>query len=496
MAQVEDQRKGRTYRTPTMPTAGAFADRIPDGAWAGQRCFIIGGGPSLKGFDFERLRGQGRIIAINKAFKDVPFADIMFAMDRPLLDDLSSGKLGEDYRQAFEAFEGAKLWLDLSGYSYPAGVYSVPSAGATGWSKSLSQGLVHGNNSGYGAINLAMILGASPIYLLGYDCSRGPAGEKHYHNGYLSGSNPDAMNIFKREIEAGAKLIEGRARIINLNPQSALSCFPFGNVDDVLPKVKAPEDLGITVITPTGDRPLAFGLCQKWMTNQTRKPDQWIIVDDGKAPMDSGAMVEWANLRMPGVPLGIRREPKPTDPKHTLDLNLKAALPYITGDKILIMEDDEYYAPGYIEEMARRLDSFEVVGICQSKYYHLPTGGYQQIGNVGHASLAQTGFRRSFLSVFASLIQNGDNSKWPDDKLWRLVNATKGKRDGINSLLFVDKETPLYVGIKGLPGRGGMGAGHNPGMYRGQIDGKDRPQLKKWIPNDYQAYLDVLAGMK
>ena len=57
---------------------------LPDGSWSGRRCFIVGGGPSLKGFDFERLRGE-RVIAINKAFYDVPFADIVFAMDSPFL---------------------------------------------------------------------------------------------------------------------------------------------------------------------------------------------------------------------------------------------------------------------------------------------------------------------------------------------------------------------------------------------------------------------------
>jgi hypothetical protein len=490
MAMKEAQTKfvnGRTYRTPASPAARSFSDRFPDGCWKGQRCFIIGGGPSLKGFDFERLRGE-RVIAINKAFKDAPFADIMFAMDHPLIELLASGKLGEDYRQAFEFFPGAKLWLDLSGYSYPAGVYSVPSAGATGWSTSLSQGLVHGNNSGYGALNLAMILGAGPIYLLGYDCKRGADGSKNYHNGYLSGSNPDAMNIFKREIEAGAKLEQAIShRIVNLNPDSALACFPFGDVDKILPKVVPMAEQKITVITPTGDRPLAFALLRRWMDQQTRKPDQWIVVDDGKAPF----------IRDPeyrGGPFQyIRREPRPTDPKHTLDLNMKAALPLISGGKILVMEDDEYYAPGYISEMSKHLDSFEVVGICRSKYYHLPSGGYQQIGNVGHASLAETGFRRSFIPSFARCIDNGIVAHWLDDQLWKLVRDSKGTTTKISSLLFVDTATPLYVGIKGLPGRGGMGMGHQTRMYK-TTDSADRAILKQWIPKDYQVYLDVIAG--
>jgi hypothetical protein len=235
--QERDRARVRTYRAVARPPAVPLADRLPDGAWCGRRCFLIGGGPSLKGFDFLRLRGE-RVIAINKAFLDVPFADIMFGMDHPLIDDLTSGRLGEPYRQAFEAFAGLKLWLDISGYVYPPGIYSLPSAGEIGWTRSLEQGLYHGQNSGYAALNLALILGANPIYLLGYDCARGPAGEKNYHNGYPGHGNPDAMDIFRRAFEAGAAMLApGGPRVVNLNPKSALQCFEFGDIDRVLPAI-------------------------------------------------------------------------------------------------------------------------------------------------------------------------------------------------------------------------------------------------------------------
>ena len=225
-------RTWRNNQVAASPAQRPAWEILPDGSWAGRRCFIVGGGPSLKGFDFERLRGE-RVIAINKSFYDVPFADIVFGMDRPFLDWIMEGKLGDNFKTAFEAFEGVKLWLDLSGYSYPPGVYSLPSAGEIGWTKSLRDGLFHGQNSGYGALNLAMVLGGDPVYLLGYDCSRGPAGEKNYHDGYPSGGNPDALNIFKRAFEAGAALLNGRPRVINLNPDSALRCFEFGDKDDL-----------------------------------------------------------------------------------------------------------------------------------------------------------------------------------------------------------------------------------------------------------------------
>ena len=200
----------------------------------------------------------------------------------------------------------------------------------------------------------------------------------------------------------------------------------------------APADSRITCITPTGDRPLAFALCQRWIMNQTVKPDQWLVIDDGKKPMTPFVPMEY-----------VRREPKSTDPKHTLNLNIKTAIPLIKGDKILILEDDEYYAPQYIEEMSRRLDDHEIVGIIKAKYYHLITGGYSQVGNDRHASLAQTAFRRSLLPELELLVDTKE--KYLDIEIWKQVRSR-----GANLHLFQDSDKLLYVGIKGLPGRAGI----------------------------------------
>lgn len=231
--------------------------------------------------------------------------------------------------------------------------------------------------------------------------------------------------------------------------------------------------MSLTIITPTGDRPLAFALCQNWVRKQTLQPDQWIVIDDGKIPTKPFVSVQY-----------VRREPRPDDPQQTLILNLKTAVPLIKGDKVMIIEDDEYYAPEYLEEMALRLDQHEVAGIARAKYYHLPTGGYQQIANTKHSSLAQTGFRSSFVPKFSE-IWEGDPSL--DMRIWQKVGQNQG-------LLFVDAFKPLYLGIKGLPGRMGIGVGHNPSFYRNFKDDADRAILRKWVPQDYQIYLDVLNG--
>ena len=235
-----------------------------------------------------------------------------------------------------------------------------------------------------------------------------------------------------------------------------------------------PDGSRITCITPTGDRPLAFALCRQWMLHQTVKPDQWIVVDDGKIPLTSARGMQY-----------IRREPQPDDPRFTLSLNLAAALPLIKGDKIFIIEDDDYYAPDYIAEMSRRLDSHEVVGLMHAKYYYLPTGGYQTHANATHCSLAETAFRSSFLPEMPEILRLSTES-YVDLRIW-IKAGTRGYR-------FNDNEKPLYLGIKGLPGRSGIGIGHDPGRYRKNKDAANRPMLKRWVPKDYQVYLDITNG--
>jgi glycosyltransferase involved in cell wall biosynthesis len=254
---------------------------------------------------------------------------------------------------------------------------------------------------------------------------------------------------------------------------------------------------GITCITCTGDRPLALSLCQRWLKNQTLVPNQWIIVDDGKIPAK--------NLDFIGLNYVYRRV-KPNEPKHTMLLNLKEAFEWVKGDKIFFFEDDEYYAPNYIEEMSSRLDNYEVVGIGRSKYYYLPLTKYGVHSNMGHASLAQTAFKRSFFNEIKDILF-GDN--YFDIRIWKLVNGTNASfeskvtsiSESISSdgkgLIFDDKNSSLYVGMKGMPGRAGIGSGHNGNMSWYALD-TNKSVLKKWISKeeDFKIYSHLLDDTK
>jgi hypothetical protein len=208
---------------------------LHDGAWAGQTCFIIGGGPSLLGFDFERLRGKGRIIVINKGYMSVPFADVLFFMDHAsFYAKIKRGTFGQEAITAWAEFPGLKVFLNLMGRKVED-AYSIKSLGQKGLSSSIECGLFHGNNSGYGAIGLAVCLGANPIYLLGYDC-KFKNGVSHWHGGYNYRQPESIFRSFKDDIDSLGKLIaaKGTTRIVNLNPDSALTSFPKSTIEKVL----------------------------------------------------------------------------------------------------------------------------------------------------------------------------------------------------------------------------------------------------------------------
>jgi len=235
----------------------------------------------------------------------------------------------------------------------------------------------------------------------------------------------------------------------------------------------------ITLITPTGDRPLAFALCQNWIRKQILQPAQWIVVDDGKVPLEPDASMEY-----------VRREPHPDDPSHTLSINLETSLPLIKGNKIIVIEDDEYYAPKYVAEMALKLEQHEIVGIGDAKYYHLNSGRYYRHGQMNRASLAQTAFRDSLLPEFKEILKTNIGSPFIDARFWEKI------RENGRGFIFVDDNNDsLYASIKGLPGRFGA-AGHDASSRSYQKSNPDtsRTVLKQWIPKDYGIYMDIIAG--
>jgi len=209
-------------------------DVMPDGSWKDQRCFIIGGGESLKEFDFSQLKGE-LVIGVNRAYEKID-CTINFAMDYTLYDWIVGGKLGQEAKEKFEDFKGFPVWLDTVGYDYPKGIFILNKSGNCNISHSMKDGIGGGTNSGFGALSLAVCLGANPIYLLGFDMKGKEGKQIWWHSGYPdkqgSGVYKAFINDFKR---VAPDLEEKDIQVINLNPESELKCFEFGEFKNIKP---------------------------------------------------------------------------------------------------------------------------------------------------------------------------------------------------------------------------------------------------------------------
>lgn len=230
----------------------------------------------------------------------------------------------------------------------------------------------------------------------------------------------------------------------------------------------------ITAITCTGHRPEAMKLLTKFMVSQTFpiKDIQWLIVDDSLDPMaEVEPIPEFhpSSRRMPGMILW-----KPGYNTHRL--NVMQALRHIQGEMIFFPEDDDFLAKDFFKDYAYFLERFDLCGEANCKYYYLPTHVYKEIGNYSHSSLISTAFNKNLLPIFEKALHSGE--PYFDLKLWDYA-----KEEKVNFMLFVNKN--LSIGIKGMPGRKGIGLGHRPEGWDSDPFGK---KLMEWLPDNWQDY--------
>lgn len=213
-------------------------EAIQDGAWKGRRCFVVGGGPSLTGFDFRRLAGE-LWIGCNVAHLERP--TIAFSICYRYMRDVI--RPPGPQAASWAACPSLRVFMDpptAPGKDPIDGVpgYAVGNCG-NHWGRSLATGLRQGPLSGIVAANLADCLGPDTIYLLGMDCRIDEAtGKANYHDTYWW--NNDGVKRPKETRYKGARDVwekhapEIRAKVVVLG-DSALECFAKGRVEDVLP---------------------------------------------------------------------------------------------------------------------------------------------------------------------------------------------------------------------------------------------------------------------
>lgn len=210
-----------------------FANHVASNAWKGRRCFIIGGGPSLKRQSLKGLAGE-LVIGINRAYELLD-PSILYGVDGQLFGWVESGKLGRVSKQKFGKYGGYKVWMALH-KMFPNDFHLINMDSSAEHKIGTTEKLSFKNNSGYGAINLAAALGVSEIYLLGFDmCGDCSGKQKWWHKGYPVDYGEGIYAKYIAAIEGLAPVLaDAGIKVVNLSKQSRLGCFPFGELRSVL----------------------------------------------------------------------------------------------------------------------------------------------------------------------------------------------------------------------------------------------------------------------
>jgi len=196
--------------------------------WEGQVCVILGGGPSLRGFDASSLAGH-RVVTINDSWRLAPWADIHYFADATWWSEQcvrNRASLDGSIRfqgQARKKPKWVKGGTPINGEPY---IRCLRFTGQLGFDPD-PQALRHGSNSGYQAIHLAAHLGAKRIVLLGYDLHV-DGKQTHWHNAprpadFAGLCRDSFLPCFDSLVQP---LADRGIEVVNATPGSALMCWP------------------------------------------------------------------------------------------------------------------------------------------------------------------------------------------------------------------------------------------------------------------------------
>lgn len=152
----------------------------------------------------------------------MPWADAIYACDRTWWQ--------ENAKAVREACTG-EFWTINQAAAKTEGLNLIGSERGAGVSR-MANTVMEGGNSGYQAIGLALLFGASRIVLLGYDMQF-TGGRKHWHPDHRR-SNPThvAMGGWVKNFNLLAS--QSPVPIINCSRETALRCFPRVSLDEGL----------------------------------------------------------------------------------------------------------------------------------------------------------------------------------------------------------------------------------------------------------------------
>lgn len=210
------------------PTVDLCRRIDPRPGW--ESCIVVAPGPSLT------LEAAGacrhvKVMAVCDAWRMVPWADALYASDAVWWQHPDAGARGFAGEKWSSHGTDPRSPNDKVAIARQFGVNLVEGRNGKGFS--IDPSCIHyGSNSGFQAVNLAILFGARRIALVGFDM-RTVNGRRHFFGDHPRGlRNTTGYEHFIAAFERAATMLPAGVEIVNATPGSALTCFPRIDIDD------------------------------------------------------------------------------------------------------------------------------------------------------------------------------------------------------------------------------------------------------------------------
>lgn len=204
----------------------------PQPIWKDEPAFVLASGPSLTRDVVEKVRGRHTIV-VNSSCLLAPWAEVLYFTDSSWY---------EAHREIVAGWPGLVICMSATAKrEFPDKVLRIKGQGDPAFAPSRfpppgSPVVLQGRSSGHTAVSLAVALGAAPVAMLGFDM-REVEGREHCHDDYRdfvrerSGYAEDFVPAFKGWNTAS---LRAGCQILNCTPGSAVTEFPFAEIDSLL----------------------------------------------------------------------------------------------------------------------------------------------------------------------------------------------------------------------------------------------------------------------
>jgi hypothetical protein len=210
----------------------------------GREVYIVGGGPSLKELDLAPLADK-TVITVNYSVFTVPNAAFFVTLDPRFFSKIQDRQAEFDRHPAIKVLihnwptdrvvvRNEGLTVGPTGADFSAFPMILRSYEAEGFGRSFLD-FRNGANSGYCAIQLALLLGYQRIHLLGFDLTDA-GGQQHFHDAYQLDPNclPSYIRYFRAALKSLPEQWPG-VELISHSPVSVLNdLIPYEPFEDAV----------------------------------------------------------------------------------------------------------------------------------------------------------------------------------------------------------------------------------------------------------------------